>query len=187
MFFSSSVRIQSEFTGGIKRWCQTLLCVLHAGRQVVGIKPTNYEYIANTKYILCVFVRASLHVRREEKQTRCCTTAVVQHPSSSWTHSLLPCTWPPTTNNQELHTIGGNNTHIVSSSWWWTYKYPKHVENIISAIKHSVTSSWFFFSTKYISFSLRRCPSTDCYNVCLQTRIGKTEQPERIDNKHFVN
>jgi hypothetical protein len=25
---------------------------------------------------------------------------------------------------------------------------PKHVERIISAIKHSVTSSWFFFSTQ---------------------------------------
>ena len=44
--------------------------------------------------------------------------AVVQHPSS-WTHSLLPCTWPPTTSNQALHAIGGNNTHIVWSSWWW--------------------------------------------------------------------
>ena len=41
----------------------------------------------------------------------------VQHPSS-WTHSLLLCTWPPTTSNEALHTIGGNNTHIVSSSWW---------------------------------------------------------------------
>ena len=119
----------------------------------------------------CVLLRASLHVRREEKLTRChwmvyctynrlnmfgallcpssggrdymcfiaayglqclvvgcrrsvqssrlcvqkegfCTTQVVQHPFS-WTHSLLPCTWPPTTNNQALHTISGNNTHIV--------------------------------------------------------------------------
>ena len=75
-----------------------------------------------------------------------CTTAVVQHPSS-WTHSLLSCTWPPTTSNKALHTIGGNNTHIVSSSWWWAQKCPKHVEYIISAIRHSVTSSWFFFST----------------------------------------
>jgi len=32
---------------------------------------------------------------------------------------------------------------IVSSSWWWAYMCPKHVEQIISAIKHSVTSSWF--------------------------------------------
>ena len=46
------------------------------------------------------------------------TTHVVQHPST-WTHSLLLCTWPSTTSNRALHTIGGNNTHIVSSSWWW--------------------------------------------------------------------
>ena len=69
---------------------------------------------------------------------------VVQHPSS-WTNKLLLCTWPPATRNQVLHTIGGNNTHIlvVSSSWWWANKCPKHVERIISAIKHSGTSSWF--------------------------------------------
>jgi len=42
-----------------------------------------------------------------------------------------------------LHTIFGNNTSIVSSSWWWAYKCPKHVEQIISAIKHSVVPSWF--------------------------------------------
>jgi hypothetical protein len=53
----------------------------------------------------------------------------------------------PTTSNQELHTIGGNNTHIVLSSWWWAQKCPKHVEHIISAINHSVASSWFFVST----------------------------------------
>ena len=36
----------------------------------------------------------------------------VQHPSS-WTHTLLPCTWPPTTSGQALHTIGGSSIHIV--------------------------------------------------------------------------
>jgi len=45
--------------------------------------------------------------------------------------------------NKALHTICGNNTSIVSSSWWWAYKWPKHVEQIISAIKHWVASSWF--------------------------------------------
>ena len=48
----------------------------------------------------------------------------------------------PTT--KALHTICDNNTSIVSSSWWWAYKCPKHVEQIISAIKHSVASSWFY-------------------------------------------
>jgi len=52
---------------------------------------------------------------------------------------------PPAT--KALHTTCGNNTSIVSSSWWWAYKCPKYVEQIISVINHSVTSSWFFFST----------------------------------------
>jgi len=42
-----------------------------------------------------------------------------------------------------LHTICGNNTSIVSSAWWWACKCQTHVEEIISAIKHSVASSWF--------------------------------------------
>ena len=29
-----------------------------------------------------------------------------------------------------------------SSSWWWAYKCPKHVEQIIIAINHSIASSW---------------------------------------------
>ena len=51
-----------------------------------------------------------------------------------------PNSRPPAT--KILHTICGNNTSIVSSSWWWAYKCPKHVEQIISATKHSVASSW---------------------------------------------
>ena len=75
---------------------------------------------------------------------------MLQHPSS-WTQPAV-CTWPPTTSNQALHTIGGNYTHIVSSSWWWTQKCPKHVEHIISAIKHSVTSSWYSCSTHNLGY-----------------------------------
>ena len=87
---------------------------------------------------------------------------------TSWTHSLLPCTWPPTTSHQALHTIGGNNTHIVLSSWWWTLKCQKHVECIISAIKHSVTSSWFFFSTH-----MQRCMDKHTSNAisCLKIYV----------------
>ena len=36
----------------------------------------------------------------------------------------------------------GHIASIVWSSWWWAYKYPKHVEQIISAINTSVASSW---------------------------------------------
>ena len=42
-----------------------------------------------------------------------------------------------------LYAICGNKTSIVSSSQWWAYKCSKHVEQILSAIKHSVASSWF--------------------------------------------
>ena len=155
---------------------------------------------SSTAAIWCVFVRASLHMRREEKPTRChwmlyctydmlnmfrallfpssgawdcmcvllphmvcsawllvvggqvqgsrlwvqeercCTTAVavVQHPSS-WTHSLLSCTWPPATSNQALHTIGGNNTHSlehlmmgieVPETCWAYHKCNKAFSNI---------------------------------------------------------
>jgi len=45
--------------------------------------------------------------------------------------------------NKALHTVCGNNTSTVSSSWRWAYKYPKHVEQITSAINHSVASSLF--------------------------------------------
>ena len=52
-----------------------------------------------------------------------------------------PNSRPPAT--KALHTICGNNTSIVSSSWWWEYECPKHVEQIIIAIKYSVASSCF--------------------------------------------
>jgi len=54
---------------------------------------------------------------------------------------LMVVGWPLAT--KALHTICGNNTIIVSSSWWWAYRCPKHVEQIISAMKHSVASRWF--------------------------------------------
>ena len=60
---------------------------------------------------------------------------------STLMHVVIACSRPPAT--EALHTICGNNTSIVSSSWWWAWKCPKHVEQIISAIKHSVASSWF--------------------------------------------
>jgi len=59
------------------------------------------------------------------------------------THSLLPCTGPPITTIKTSHTICGNNKTIASSSPWWAYKCPKHDEQIISAINHSVAYSWF--------------------------------------------
>ena len=66
---------------------------------------------------------------------------------------------PPAT--KALHTICGNTTSIVSNSWGWAYKWPKHVEQIISAINRLVASSWFHLYTyatmhgqTYIKFSV---------------------------------
>ena len=78
--------------------------------------------------------------------------------SSDIPHSERMAGCPPPEFHQPAtkasHTIGGNNTHIVSSSWWWAYKCSKHVEHIISAIKHSVASSWFFFCTHPIWYNV---------------------------------
>ena len=161
-----------------------------------------------------LFVRASLHMRREEKPTKChwmvyCTYNMLNmfrgllcpssgardymcviiaygvqclvagcrrssaeqqavHPGRGILHDCsratslcldaqpAASTWPPPTSNQALLTIGGSNKHIVSSSWCWAWKCTKHFEHIISAIKHSVTSRWFLFSTH-----MQRC--TDKY------------------------
>ena len=69
-----------------------------------------------------------------------CDWSVAQLP---WRIVCCPAPDRRPPSNKALHTICGNNTSIVSSSWWWAYKCPKHVEQIISAIKHSVASSWF--------------------------------------------
>ena len=52
---------------------------------------------------------------------------------------------PPATKSS--HTMCGNNTSIVSGSWWWAYKCLKHVEHIISAINHSVASSFLLYAS----------------------------------------
>jgi len=73
-----------------------------------------------------------------------------------------PDSRPPAT--KALHTICGNNTSIVSSSWWWAYKCQKHFEQIISAIYHSIASSW--------SSSLRRYHWSFYKQACTSHIIG---------------
>ena len=143
-----------------------MLCFTHSWSKCVYVIWTYLCLVGINWHPWCVFVRASLHMRREEKPTRChwmlyCTYNMLNTfrallcPSSgardymcviiaaydvqclvagclgsgtgqqamrpgrgmlhSWVmqHSLLPCTWPPTTNNQALHTTGGNNTHSL--------------------------------------------------------------------------
>ena len=71
---------------------------------------------------------------------RLCESHIFPHPGRI-ACCPAPDRRPPAT--KTLHTICGNDTNIVSSSWWWAYKRPKYVEQIISAINHSVASSWF--------------------------------------------
>ena len=58
--------------------------------------------------------------------------------------------------SKALHTICGNNTSIVSSSWWWAYGCPKHVQQIISAIMHTL----YFLHWHYNKIS------TSIYRFC---------------------
>jgi hypothetical protein len=111
---------------------------------------------------------------------------VVQHPSY-WTHSLLPCIWPPTTSNQALHTIGGNNTHIASSSWWWVQKCPKHVELIISAINHSVTSSWFFFCMHMERCTDRHTSILQCSKAAYSIQFNIFNPYKDYKNSQYIN
>jgi len=81
---------------------------------------------------------------------------------------------PPAT--KALHTIYGNNTSIVSISWWWAYKCLKHVEQIISAIRHSVASSWFSSlrlyndaCTNIQQISVCSCRDASCCRLIIST------------------
>jgi len=57
-------------------------------------------------------------------------------------------------------------TSIISSSWWWACKCPKHVEQIISAIKHSVASVWLS-SLRYPYISIWK----GCFISCLRFSV----------------
>ena len=53
--------VHNQSTGGIKRYCQTLVCVLPSGWQAVCIEPTNY--IANNKYPMYFFLSEVAKIR----------------------------------------------------------------------------------------------------------------------------
>ena len=97
-------------------------------------------------------------LRQSYSYTCKCTTLSRTTPTCShnFTHSgRITCcsarnSRPPAT--MALHAICGNNTRIVSSSWWWVYKCLKHVEQIISKMKHSVASSWFSSLHQHVLF-----------------------------------
>jgi len=92
---------------------------------------------------------------------------------------------PPATKG--LHTICGNNTSILSSSWWWAYKCPKHVKQIISAIKHSVASSWFSSLCLYYDAwtSIHEGnPGVCCY--CMVIFIYTIQDVKKNFKAHFI-
>ena len=82
-----------------------------------------------------------------------------------------PNSRPPTT--KALHTICGNNTRWVSSSWWWAYECPKHFEQIIIAIKHSVASSWFSYLRLYYDARTNKHQIQMCQGVIRNVLIFK--------------
>jgi len=98
-------------------------------------------YLCYCRYMVCNVLVAGGRLLGAEQQAMCPGWEWVAQFPSSRTHILLsvPNSRPPAT--KTLHTICGNTTIIVSSSWWWARKCPKHVELIISAVKHSVASS----------------------------------------------
>jgi len=146
--------------------------------------------------IWCMFVRASLYKRREEEASLIPDVQpAVLHltaDQSNFPHpgriasSSAPNSRPPAT--KALHTICGNNTSIVSSSWRWAYKCPKHVEQIISAVKHSVTSSWFSSLLFYTFHHVYKTQSVnDLYSKgrCLFWDTHKTVNPKRTPCRVF--
>ena len=135
----------------------------------------------------CMFVRASLYMRREEDQldatewfialvicSTCFGHLYVHHQeiqSSSFPHPgrvascSAPNSRPPAT--KALQTIYGNNTSIVSSSLWWTCMCPKYVEQITIAVYPSVVSSWF----SSLRTTTKKWSEIGCYSCSLAITI----------------
>jgi len=139
-----------------EKWCIVFrimgCCMLKIKLKVSSYRPC--KHVANVPYQIMYVCQNQLWKQYDNQLPsgkmhyyQC----IFQIPQSCKSHNLphpghIACcsacnSWPLAT--KALHTICGNNTSIVSSSWWWAYKCPKHVEQIISAIKHSAASSWF--------------------------------------------
>ena len=95
-------------------------------------------------YLLDMF-RALIRPSSRARDYTCVTAAYGVRCVGCWWSAVR--SRPPAT--KAFHTVCCNNTSIVSTSWCWAYKCLKHAEQIISAIKHSVASSWFSFLCLY--------------------------------------
>ena len=153
-------------TTGVYNEALVYLCVEKTSGWLEG---EQISIVYRVKLIWCIFVHASLYMHREENQlvatewfialvisSTCFGHLYAHHQELETILVLLPHMVRNAlfaggrrsgAGQQALRTICGNNTSIASSTWWWAYECPNHVEQITSAINHSVASSWVFFST----------------------------------------
>ena len=145
-------------------WCMFVRASLYKRR---AEKPTRCYWMVYCTYNLLDMFRARICPSSEARDytciiaaygvlclgcwwsaVRCRAAGYEESSSSSFPHpgriACCPALDRRLPATKALHTICGNNTSRVSSSWWWAYKCPKHVEQIIGAINHSVASSWVF-------------------------------------------
>ena len=107
--------------------------------------------VQHINFISLAAIQSKSHNFPHPGRIACCSTSNSRKPA-----------------NKALHTICGNNTSIVSSCWWWAYECSKHVEKIISAIKHSVASNWF--SSLRLYYEARTNMLHICQNGCALPR-----------------
>ena len=130
-------------------WCMFVRASWYKRREENQLDTTECFFAL----IICSTCFGHSYARHQELETilvllpHLVCNALVQLQSHNFPHpGRIACCSAPNSRpaaTKALHTICGNNTSIVSSSWWWAYKCPKHVEQVISAIKYSVASSWF--------------------------------------------
>ena len=75
---------------------------------------------------------------------------------------------------------GGSCSSSFPHPWWWAYKCPKHVEQIVSAINHSVASSWFSSLRTQVLLCLAMLSGrlwTDAYEYVALVEWWPTEKP----------
>ena len=119
--------------------------------------------------IICSTCFGHLYAHHQELETILVFLPEEVSCSSSFPHPgrIACCTapdrQPPATT--ALHTICGNNTSIVSCSWWWAYKCLKHVEQVTSAINHSVASSCFLLYAVFLCPYFRLSPCISKGNI----------------------
>ena len=111
----------------------------------LGLKKTSLQsqVIIKVSNTWCVFVRASLHMRREEKPTRCrwkiyCTYNMLNM------FRTLQC--PSSGARDYMFVITASGVRCLAAGCWGSDAGQQAVRPERGML-HSVASSWFFFST----------------------------------------